>query len=212
MHSAGPLKLATSVIRSFATGCQDNNGRWRGRGLRALRRRTGNKSKAEVARLAVRVVRATGLGGEDNAGAAKLAPFVRVKCEKTTFLTTASVQVRVAGACTCLLPAGQARRVSMLPHVRCPAICVLHSASVLACLLPQGPEPVWDDFFVFEVQSPAFALLKIKVFDKVTCWSPSMIGEVRLARPSGWARAQPSHGAAAAWRACMTWCSVVPRA
>eukprot|EP00798_Chlamydomonas_sp_ICE-L_P013606 gene13606-19481_t len=41
-------------------------------------------------------------------------------------------------------------------------------------------DPFWDEFFVFEVKSPAFAVLKVTVKDHVHCWRPAILGELRI--------------------------------
>ena len=43
----------------------------------------------------------------------------------------------------------------------------------------QSSNPQWDEFFAFELVSPAFAVLKVKVMDHMHCWRPQMLGEVR---------------------------------
>lgn len=53
---------------------------------------------------------------------------------------------------------------------------VLHA---LKCAT-QSSEPYWDEFFVFEVRSPAFAVLRIKVYDHLRCWRPQLVGQVGL--------------------------------
>lgn len=45
----------------------------------------------------------------------------------------------------------------------------------------QSAQPYWDEFFVFEVRSPAFAVLRVKVMDHLHCWRPAVVGEVRSA-------------------------------
>eukprot|EP00198_Chlamydomonas_reinhardtii_P004327 XP_001693663.1 predicted protein [Chlamydomonas reinhardtii] len=41
-------------------------------------------------------------------------------------------------------------------------------------------DPFWDEFFVFDVAQPAFAVLKIKVYDHRHCWRPAFVGQVRI--------------------------------
>lgn len=42
----------------------------------------------------------------------------------------------------------------------------------------QSKQPYWDEFFVFEIRSPAFAVLRVKVLDHLSCWRPALVGEV----------------------------------
>lgn len=53
---------------------------------------------------------------------------------------------------------------------------------VLAGWLQSG-NPLWDDFFVFDVTRPSWAVLKIKIFDHVRCWRPALIGTVGAHAP-----------------------------
>ena len=44
---------------------------------------------------------------------------------------------------------------------------------------PQSARPQWDEFFAYELVSPAFAVLKISIMDYMRCWRPNMLGQVR---------------------------------
>ena len=65
-------------------------------------------------------------------------------------------------------------------HAVCPpqhnASSQSHPAHLPTCpRLPphtQTQDPFWDEFFVFDVAQPAFAVLKIKVYDHRHCWRP----------------------------------------
>ncbi|EFJ41143.1 hypothetical protein VOLCADRAFT_119783 [Volvox carteri f. nagariensis] len=39
----------------------------------------------------------------------------------------------------------------------------------------KSKDPFWDEFFVFDVPQPAFAELKVKVYDHLRCWRPGDI-------------------------------------
>ncbi|KAL6753643.1 hypothetical protein V8C86DRAFT_447690 [Haematococcus lacustris] len=102
-------------------------------GEQALKLWTGNKSKADVARLGVRLIRASGLS--DVSGHSDLDPFAVVKCEKVKRFSKA---------------------------------------------LSKSADPEWDEFFVFDVVHPTFASLRIRVYDHLTCWAPTVLGELRI--------------------------------
>jgi len=46
--------------------------------------------------------------------------------------------------------------------------------------IAKSTQPYWDEFFVFEVRSPAFAVLRVKVLDHLSCWRPALVGELRV--------------------------------
>ncbi|GIL56823.1 hypothetical protein Vafri_12132 [Volvox africanus] len=94
---------------------------------------TGNKSRVERARLAVRLLQATDLSRtkEDK----QIDPYAVVSCEGKTYTSKAVMKSK---------------------------------------------DPFWDEFFVFDVPQPAFAELKVKVYDHLRCWRPVFMGQVRV--------------------------------
>ncbi|GLC37179.1 hypothetical protein PLESTM_000551100 [Pleodorina starrii] len=94
---------------------------------------TGNKSRVERARLAVRLLQATDLSRtkEDK----QIDPYAVVSCEGKSYTSKAVMKSK---------------------------------------------DPFWDEFFVFDVPQPAFAELKVKVYDHLRCWRPVLLGQVRV--------------------------------
>ncbi|GLI66127.1 hypothetical protein VaNZ11_009857 [Volvox africanus] len=94
---------------------------------------TGNKSRVERARLAVRLLQATDLSRtkEDK----QIDPYAVVSCEGKTYTSKAVMKSK---------------------------------------------DPFWDEFFVFDVPQPAFAELKVKVYDHLRCWRPVFMGQVHV--------------------------------
>lgn len=50
--------------------------------------------------------------------------------------------------------------------------------NTLGTLLSQSTDPYWDEMFVFDVRHPAFAVLKVKVYDHLRCWRPGASNQV----------------------------------
>lgn len=133
----------------------------------------GNKSPAQVHRLGVRLIQAASLSRSKHTQV--LDPFAVVKCEKSSSVTKAisKARARVTWAGVGCRPARTHTGTSSLPNKPC--LTLLNRSPACA----QSKDPYWDEFFVFEVRSPAFAVLRVKVMDHVSCWAPALIGEVR---------------------------------
>ncbi|KAG2498410.1 hypothetical protein HYH03_003669 [Edaphochlamys debaryana] len=116
----------------------------------------GNKSRVERARLAVRLLAATGL--RRTRADAPIDPFAAVSCED-----------------------------------------IKHRSKAVM----KSKEPFWDEFFVFDVRQPAFAVLKIKVYDHLRCWRPAFMGQVRI--PVNSIAETPDHFSRPMWHPLTSW-------
>ncbi len=175
--------------------------------------RAGNRSKADIPKLGVRILAARDLCDGD----ARIDAFLRVKCEHQCFATSTPARVSSAQASAhaittknrALLPV-RAWMLCTIP--RCAYMCVSHVASqpclvlpvhacvcvcvpcglltlgfsvcvhvhVCVCVFMQTSDPVFDEFFTFEVCEPSVAVLRIKLYQRQTCcWRPLRVGEVR---------------------------------